>query len=66
MPTIKVSIITKQRLESLMAKELKQRMDKAKGQEKQELFMALIKNRYGLTFDDFINKIMDKYTHSTK
>lgn len=66
MPTIKISKATKEKLEELMAQELKQRMDKAKGQAKKQLFVDLIKKRYGITFDTFINTLADRYTKSTR
>lgn len=62
MPTIKVSEKTMQRMQSLMAERLRERMQDATGKEKSKLFLQLIKSRYGLTYDTFISGLLDQVT----
>lgn len=66
MPTIKLSQETKQALDNLMAKQLKQKIKKTKGKEKQELFLNMIRSKYGITYDSFIQELIRQYTQFTK
>ncbi|KKN11196.1 hypothetical protein LCGC14_1029000 [marine sediment metagenome] len=61
MPTIKVSEETKDKLNELMAKELEIRLKKSKGEETKGLFIELVKNKLGMTYDDFIKKLVIVY-----
>jgi hypothetical protein len=60
MPTIKVSDKTKDKLNELIAKELELKIKECKGDK--GLYVKIIKDRYGMSYDAFINKLITKYT----
>jgi len=64
MPTIKVSDETKEELNILMAEELEIKIKKAKGEETKGLFIELIKNKLGITCEDFIKKLINCYKNN--
>ncbi len=61
MPTIKVSEETKDKLNELMANELEIRLKKSKGEETKGLFIELVKNKLGMTYDEFIKRLIRVY-----
>ncbi len=64
MPTIKVSDETKEELNILMAEELEIKIKKSKGEETKGLFIELIKNKLGITYEDFIKKLINCYKNN--
>ena len=65
-PTIKLNQDTKDKLDSLMANELRHRIELSKGKEKRDLFIRLVRSRFGITYNNFINKMVEAYTKTTK
>ncbi len=61
MPTIKVDEQTKDELNELMAEELEIRLKKSKGEETKGLYIELVKNKLGMTYDDFIKRLIIVY-----
>ncbi len=61
MPTIKVSEETKVKLNELMAEEIQIRLKKSKGNKTKGLFIELVKNKMGMTYEDFIKKMIKSY-----
>lgn len=66
MPTIKISTETKNKLEALMAQDLQNKISKAKAGDKPQIFMQIVQKKYGITFDQFLNQMIDQYTRYTK
>lgn len=66
MATIKLKTETKAKLDTLMAIELRHKLEKAKPKEKTALFILLVRQRYGITYDSFINVLIERYTKTTK
>ena len=65
-PTIKLNQDTKNKVDSLMANELRHRIELSKGKEKRDLFIRLVRSRFGITYNNFINKMVEAYTKTTK
>ena len=63
MPSVNLKQETYDQLQELMAIELKERL---KAGDKDKVMIEIIKNRYGVTFDTMINKLLYEYIKSHK
>lgn len=62
MPSIKLKPETKNKIDQFMADELRMKLAKATPKQKKEIYISLVSSRYGITYDEFINKLLGGYT----
>lgn len=62
MPTIKISAGTKENLDMLMTRELKTKLRKARDIERNAIYNAIAKRKFGMTYDEMVSHLIRWYT----
>jgi hypothetical protein len=65
MPLIRVSDKTKEMLNSLMSSHIQFKLDNATSKERADIIRSLVLKKYGISYDDFLNHILNYYSVNT-